>query len=542
MKGTSILKSRPAIEPNMLRFVLQPIAVLIVELEVSSPIVPGQPLVFSWKASTIALRPLNLGQVTFALFLVDEFGNTDPNGQLYSKTLPASEVITPNDYQSLQYSTQLVGDLANRVYKTGQHPLRLVLTGTGPDGPFESSDVPLVVQRESINFMWWAWTVPAVRNAAWKNDNPPVHGTVINKSKYTSLVFKATLFEDNLTDGDGVPKEIGSDQPGEGPVPSGQSAPITFGAIDFSKSWSWFIKGIWVPNGTTIDRQYAYIIRLDVADSFQNGYDPVWTDSITIEYRVSDLKISTLAIATGLMAGALICFVTGAATICFGGATLIAIGGGMVTAAGISGAIASDPPTPDVRYRQRVKLAPLGIPRRAYQLRNFRPVAETLALTYTALSIVEAQSTVAGRILGARIAGDRTAEKKQTNHARSLRVHLKETCARVRVASRAAGDILARHSTATPEAVLEAFSSWRNDAKFRSVVRKAFLGAGRTSSEWLSMERLLEVPSVQSQIADMSAVICSIGYWAERLGRLDPSDAANGARMRAKSTARRRRR
>jgi hypothetical protein len=177
MKEKALLRSQPASQPKPLTLLLsQAIAVLIVDLDISSPIVPGQPLVFSWKASTIALRPLNLGQVTFALSLVDEFGNTDPNGQLYSKTLPASEVITPKDYQSVQYSTQLVGDVANRVYKFGQHALRLVLTGTGPDGPFESSDVLLVVQGEPINFTWWAWTVPARREVEWKNDHPPVGG------------------------------------------------------------------------------------------------------------------------------------------------------------------------------------------------------------------------------------------------------------------------------------------------------------------------------------------------------------------------------
>jgi hypothetical protein len=294
-----------------------------------------------------------------------------------------------------------------------------------------------------------------------------------------------------------------------------------------------------VPDGTTTERLYSYIIQLNVSDSFQNGYDPVWTDNIAIQYIVSALKISTLSIATGLMAGALVLFVTGAATICFGGATLIAVAGGMVTAAGISGAIASDPPTPDVRYRQRVKLAPLRIPDRAYQLRDFRPVAETLELTYLALALVEALSTVAGRVLGARMAGDRTAEKQQTADARSLRAQLKETCAHVRVASRAAGEILARHSTATPEAVRKAFDSWRNDAKFRNAVRRTFLAEGRTSSEWLSMERLMEVPSVQSQIADISTVICSIGYWAERLGRLAASDAGDGTRIRALPSARR---
>src|ERR1700722_12254077 len=106
--------------------------------------------------------------------------------------------------------------------------------------------------------------------------------------------------ETNYTDDDGVAKEIGSDQSGA-PIGAMQRVTISFGSIDFSKNWPWYISGIWVPNGTTIDRLYGYQLELDINDNFQNGYSPQLTSGIFIDYRVSNTKIAALSVAGGLM-------------------------------------------------------------------------------------------------------------------------------------------------------------------------------------------------------------------------------------------------
>lgn len=489
-----------------------------IELQVESPIVPGQPIVFSWTAQTIFQQGVDLGHVTVSLYLVDEFENIDTGGELYSYTIGSDLSLTSVPYTSPPHAAHPIGDIANRVYQFGTHTLRLVLSGTGQfGGPYESYDALLVVQGEPIDFSWWEWTVPSLRKVQWKVDKPAVQGNLVNKSKYSTITCTATIFEQNLTDGDGTWKEIGSDQPA---APAGplQSAAISYGRIDFSKNWAWFISGIWVPNGKPIDRLYSYQTRLDITDNFQNGYSPaVESLPVYIDFRVSTTKIAALSSAAGLMAGAAVMFVAGAATICFGGGALIGIASGMVAAAAISGKIADDPPTPDEHYSDSVEGPGLAVPDAAAKLHDLKPVVDLLASVFSILNDVDAIGSIQGKIQGAQQAKDADAERFQESELHHRLSSLQAEAARLDGLAPLAGTFLAAHERATPAALRGALFRWTTDRAFHNSIRQQWISSQGNSEGFDVLDRFVRLPNVGDRIADSSLVYLGIAKAARSL-------------------------
>jgi hypothetical protein len=488
---------------------------LFVELQVKSPIFPGEPITFSWSAITFSARPLDLGTVTFALHLVDVYGNTDPTALLYSETLSTvdSANVTPADYQSNNYAVQLTGDLASRVYLLGTYTLRLVITGTGTDGPFRSGDTILVVQPENVNSTWWNWTVPTQQYAQWKVDKYVLQGEFINRAKYVSVTATATMLETNLTDGGGPGKEIGSDQPGA-PAGAGQSAAISFGQIDFSKNWWWFIPVVFLPNGAPREKLYMYQVRLDVLDQYNNGYPPAVTDAVWVDVKVSDTKRAALATAAGLLAAAGVCLVGAAANACTpAGPILGGIATGLAAAAEIVGMAANDPPVPHPGYKIIFMPHPVTLP----EERDLEGVLTALRAVFAVIAHVEALGETDSRIAGARSVRDHRAEKLQAEHFDGLRGELRKLSRRIRKLTPLAARFLASHPTFTPQAILRGIDQWRYDIQVRARLQRDYFNAGGSLDSFRAIEQFLHVPDALNCISDPSSVMMAIGKWGERL-------------------------
>ncbi len=496
---------------------------LVVDLEVDGPIVPGQPITFFWKASTFSIAtPLDLGTVTFTLFVVDQYGNVDTGAPLYSATLSKSDsaAVTPGDFQSNKYSVQPIADLAQRLYRIGTQVLRLVVSGTGQDGPYESNDAGLVVNGEPVDGSWWQWDVPSSRNVEWKVDKYPVQGEVLNRSKYALINCTATMLETNLTDGDGTPKQLGADQP-NAPVASGQHAAISFGMIDFSKSWPWYITGIFVPTGT-IERLYAYQVRLDITDQFHNPYQ-IETSEVLVDVRVSDKKIAACSTACGLMAGALVELVAAAALACTpAGPILTAIAVGMAGAAQGIGVAANDPPVPDPRYRDLFEPRSVALPDND----DLAGILAALRSVFAIGAAVEAQDETNSRIVGAQQARDGRAERLQRAHFARLCEDMRKEAQRLRRLTPMAGKFLADHTRFTPAVVQATLWKLQRDPSLLARTRNAFLSSGGSEDSFTSLVGLLYAPFAIDRISNPSVVMMWIGRWAERLALASAKETA----------------
>jgi hypothetical protein len=136
-----------------------------VGLELTSPVNPGQTIDFYWTSWPLRLKNVDLGTITASLHLVDAFGNVDAQAVVYEDTLSVadSQKVVQGSFTSHQIAAAPPQDLEKRVYTVGPHTLRLVLKGTGKDGPYESEDELLQIVLPTVDASWWDWTVPTSR-------------------------------------------------------------------------------------------------------------------------------------------------------------------------------------------------------------------------------------------------------------------------------------------------------------------------------------------------------------------------------------------
>jgi hypothetical protein len=515
--GSRTMRIRRGPVPNLVppaRTIATALRELFVTLAVKSPIFPGETIQFSWSAVTITVSPLNLGRVSYALYLVDAFGNIDYGSLLASGSLSAADSgqVTPNNYRSPTYGPQLPAALAQTLYRLGTYTLRLVISGSGSDGPFESQDVLLSVIPPRVDASWWRWTVPQTQNVGWK-DTYHVQGTFANKSTTVGITCNATVLESNLTDGDGTSPEVASDVVTAGPL---QAVPVPFASTTFRKDWSWFIWGIMTPNGTPTDRVFDYQVRLDLTDQYGNGYPPGLSDFVFVDVRVSDTKWAALSTATGLMAGAAVTLAVAAGLACTpAGPILGAVGAGLAAAANALGAAANDPPTPDPLYRQPVALAVIRYPKDS----DLAPLLAVLTEVSGVIARLEALNTIASRVVGAMLHKDVAAEKAQRQHARELKDELRTLGKRISRLTPVALKFFVGHKTLTSENVRKGLLLWRRDMPTRANIQHYFVDAGGSLEAYQVLQNAIEDPDMMDVVCRPAAVMGWIGLWAGRLAK-----------------------
>src|SRR6266566_3557847 len=500
---TDAYQTQVLLSQSTLGAITKLVSTIYVDLLIESPVVPGQPITFHWTATTGSLSAIDVGKVTTSLYLVDSAGDIDPSNPVFSAALDAGVRITPQafsvnpqPYTSKVYAFTPPPDQAKEIYRIGGGQLlRLVVTGSGPDaGPYTSDDTPLVVQAEDVTADWWAWTVPSPREVDWKKDHYLIQGNFTNESKFSEMSSTLTLLEFS----DGPTKEYPSSQFAV-PVASGQTIPVPFN-YDFSKSWSWFIPGIWSPNGepSVKGKNFSYLVELDLVDQFDNVYPRIDSSQITVHVRVSDLKFGAQVTAFGLMAGAIACAVAAAATACIPGvgSAFGSAAAGLAAGAAASGGIALDPPFPDPAYKTPVKARIKTLPSVLSEERFTRPIASLCNLALAVVARVTALGIIDSRILGARRAGNRAAEKAQRTAFRAIARQLVKDAAETRRLGAIAGRVINTHPRFNPTVAQNIISKWRNNKAMQEEIRELLKRSGGSEQNIRSMEALLHVPAV----------------------------------------------
>src|SRR5262249_54036772 len=130
---------------------------------------------------------------------------------------------------------------------------------------------------------------------------------MLNNRSAKEVTFSATLLETNVSPQPAVdpPGEKALATLGGGAALAGRAnTPVTFGQVDLSKSWGWFIFGIFLENGPIL-QNYTYRVRVDMPDPYQNAFPPFFTTpNLTVSVLVSGLKFSAFATAVGLTTAA----------------------------------------------------------------------------------------------------------------------------------------------------------------------------------------------------------------------------------------------
>jgi hypothetical protein len=393
---------------------------LLVELIVASPIVPGEPVSFSWSVFTLFL-PQDVGHVTARLYLVDDVDNPIFRNQndgtpspIFTVALADEERISPEDYQSRIYTFVPPLDQQNTIYAVNtRHFLRLELTGDGPQGgPFYSWSSELQVVYEAIDASWWVWD-DEPQSVGWKTDRYTIGGQFTHKGIGLSVMTcNVDLRELDLTTY--APDVAYGPDDNPQPVAHGGTAAVKWGNTVFTKAWPWFLGFVDSINGET-SKLFGYVVEISITDNFQNPYSKFVSSGTSVRVTVSDQKInaarggeiafaewvalSALAIATSWIPGVGAAFGAGA------GAAL-AINGGLSK-------IANDPPEPDPRYREPVTVEVPTIEPTLRALPQFRPLARFFELAQWIINSVDALGQIESRLLGAKADADNIAYSRQ---------------------------------------------------------------------------------------------------------------------------------
>ncbi len=509
------------------------LAAFTVILFTDSVVTPGAPINFRWESwpGGNPGRPggprVDLGAVTVSLHLVNAFGNADPQAVLYMDTLSAhdSQAVVSGHFTSPPVAASAFpDDLARRVYRVGTLRLRLVLTGTGTDGPFESTDAVLFIVPPPVDDTWWSWSVPVFRTVMWKNDKYVVAGTLANKSAQP-VTFAVTLLETMALPG--APGGAGELAMGSvassAPLGTGGTIPVTFATVNLSKAWSWFVSGVFITSAPVF-RFYTYRVRLDITDPYGNAFAPFFTtQNITVKVEVSAQKQAALGIASMLMVNAAALLIAALVAASVGGeigglvaAGLVSAAASLAAAAAIAGVIAGDPPVPDQRFRETYEPIPVTF----LDVEQVQPFTRFGRAVADVIATVEALAETDSRLAGAFAANDPKHIALQREHFQSLISQLPPLERAVADATPAAAEFMAS------EQIQEAFAkaddairALRHDMQFRARTAKDWQEAGGSIGALETIEGLIAEPEFSTLLAHPDRLIAATGAAAESLAR-----------------------
>ena len=505
-------------------------ASLRVSLFLGTPIIPGQDIVFRWESQHLGFRALDLGTVAVTLQLLDKFGNLDPNGILreYSLTKADANSVARNSlFQSNDFALSLTDDEAKRLYQVGEHTMILTLSATGMDaGPYQSAPESLIVQLPIIDDSWWTWNIPQA-NVPWKR-NYVVAGALTNPSMATLTgtvtLLESRAFEDNPEQS----QPVGADTLST-PVAAQQNVAVTFGQMDLTKKWQWFVPGVFIPDPTGyVNEYFGYQARLDLTDQYQNGYPAFLTTSRAIvEVDVSGQKQAALGTAIALETGAIVCLATAAAGLAvpifgeFAAGVWAGVAAGLEAAAQIAGVVAGDPPVPDPRYRITVQPAPVTMPAasRSGKLRN--PLEEFARAVFEVIAHVEAILATDSRITGARVARKQRYVDAQTRHFKYLCAKLPALARTVERRTEPAARLMLntqeRQSAAAWDKTTQTLT---RNLQVRSKLSALFTAAGGSADDLATLFTRAATPEFGAALSNSQAVIAAASLATRDLARL----------------------
>jgi len=498
---------------------------LSLELHLGTPVSPGQDIVFWWKSDLVATAPLDLGTASIALVLVDPFGNVDPSIQLFPKTALSnsdSQTVSERSFASHLITVHPTDAVANRIFQVGTYRVRLVLSGTGKDGPFESGDALLTVELPTVDDTWWMWTVPAVREAMWKTEHYSISGNFINMSMTSNTASVSVLEMQNLPeDPIQTEKVMGNVMLGT-PMGSGQNTAVAFSQTDFAKTWGWFVPVTFVPDIDNMVHSYIYRIRLDITDQYKNAYPPFFTtQNVKVVVMPSDQKQVACVLAAQGMAGAATCLVIAAVFLVVPTWFDLVIAAGwagaaatLAAAALVVGQVASDPPIPDANYRSVFE--PVVISATEYD--ETKPLASFLEIALNIIAHVEAMGQTDSRLSGAYAARNRRSINLQLKHFEALCQKLEEVGREMhRATSRTAQWFSDYQRKFTPAVLANVAQTLTHDLKTRAAIQKAYYEAGGTLSSFEAITAAAITPDFGSNFSNPSPLIFAIGRLSERL-------------------------
>jgi hypothetical protein len=474
----------------------------------AKPVVPGDSIPITWSVSTT--NDFDLGPVVARVYL--DKGNV----KLYESPptpIVRSAYLSDTGDQRAFIQAPDSGGTANDLYRVGAKRLRLDISSSKTATIF-SATWDLDVRQSTAGALWDWEDPPGTEPTTGVLPNIVEHKVVINhpftligrvrsaaRNPNVTITGSVTLLE---SEGRQLPVLLGGTGAAAGGTPlesvaftvspNGQQE-VTFAPL--KKNWTWLLPYIWVFNfSEPRQKTFTYAVRIVAADSYGNAYGESVSEPLFIDVSVSDEK-------KGYADGALAALGVGVVVAIF------TFGGGLVQAQAIANGLgdkALDPPEPDPRYRERVKLPPNLTTKGAREERRFRELAQFLTFAQRAVGLLDALGEIHGRMLGARRAGDTKALNLQIDDYVKADQTLQETASKLVQSMRTAVESLQRN----PDFAYDALATKISALQRRGVspdVRSQLTEQGCSEEALTLVSRALQDPSVVALARDVRQLL-----------------------------------
>lgn len=401
--------------------------------------------------------------------------------------------------------------LPDEFYRIGTQTLEIEVTGDGPErGPL-TAELYVNVQPETIDQTWWRWTHPPQPTDLQWNRGYGVGGQFTSTSRFSSMTNLSFNLHERTLGSALNPTSSGSlinrGSISVGAVPIGGNSTLSFPEI--RQNWSWITPVVWVITDYSTGRSFNY----DLSGSFQDQYGNQYQLSSTLEtyVRISVEKVvAGVAAMNGMFLSAALLVSAGIAALIpvVGWATagpLLAASGVALTAAQGLGAIALDPPEPDLNYEEKVKVPHLDISKALKKYSEFPKLGTMLELVATLIRFDEALSRIERKRMGATLDGNKRAVKRQTLDYENMQKHMIEL---TKTLSQTKSSIKAEFRSKkflTKDNIRKQFYSWQQNG-IPDEIRKAALKAGITGENLSSILKCMEShANILEQITEISS-------------------------------------
>ena len=398
------------------------LALFHARVEVSaSDIVPGELLRIRWRVITgmYGIRSQTF-RVRFSINNVTIYERDNISAE------SASIRVTLHGIDESGTQSESIGfsdaSVARIVYRIGRKTLVAEVFGRGGEVNetyVNSADFTTV--REQRDSSWWEWRSPSFQSIPWKTGYSLV-GEFVNRLKFASIAqLDVELSEvrsehdPNINPCDYVPIRIES---------RSQIAPNsgTGFAFHLLHDWSWIMAASDLIYGP-INKTFDYAILFRFTDEFGNSYAGRCSLRRTRHIGVSKGKrLAGVAAQTAVINAA---FWAAVPFVGWG------VAAGWYAVASAFGAIAKDPPAPDMHFRDAVDVVAVSLP-----LALLDDVQSSHSATSALLQIAarlcgleNARTVVRARLLGARLAGDHDGLVFQQQEYRRVETEMVEAAA-----------------------------------------------------------------------------------------------------------------
>lgn len=387
-----------------------------------STLVPGQPFDYSWDFVWYSAQQPTPPSIHLKVSWNQHILWDTQNLPLSFQGNPPRYVASKNNLPAIgKVALHTIG-IAKEFYKSGEKQIDLEIVWIGQDwdgttsGKITTFDKLAVILDDPVD-SWWDWTSPTRTIEVDKNKPYSVAGKVTNRHKFAD----AQSVTVNLWKWEQGHEDKKWKAPSKAPFSLAVGASMKINLGSFQDDWEWMDDCLWWT--AVFSKEFNYQVDLEVLDEFENRYSDTVSQTRKIFVSVPAWKIDLQGFSCGTGIGGFITKVIGGL---FSPASGALFGGFYYLKDWLTRA-ALNPAQPDPDFKSEVIRPEIPFDPEDAAFGEGLPAARRFLKVALELSVLgTVRRSIAGKILGARLAGQQGDERMQRESYSKVLGELKE--------------------------------------------------------------------------------------------------------------------